>query len=228
MHQCPLARARHPAQNAGAEWNPFPARVSRHACFSLDFHLLRSSVQQPDSNVIEAEILLNFAGNLGEPMVFARGDVEAARDRAIQLAHGRSDAGRGPVRPYPRTRRPAGADHPGPAERQPAGCGSASRVAPPRSATRARPMCGSRRRLDVCASLTTCISINRSMSGTINEKAFSSPNALVACSSNALRVLSLYTVGNVSRSSVAQINLLSGLCRRKGTMAATIDIGAHL
>lgn len=43
-------------------------------------------------------------------------------------------------------------------------------------------------RLEVCASLVTCISMNRSISGTISEKAFSSPKARLACSNSVLMV----------------------------------------
>ena len=38
-------------------------------------------------------------------------------------------------------------------------------------------------RLEVWASLTTCISMKRSISGTIREKALSSPKARLACAS---------------------------------------------
>ena len=66
LHQRALAGARHAAENSDAQRNALAHGVSGGSGFCFDFDFFGAVIEQADTDVIEAEILLDFSDDLAQ------------------------------------------------------------------------------------------------------------------------------------------------------------------
>src|SRR5579863_1248704 len=68
LYQRTLTGAGYAAQNARPQRNATAHGVRGRSGLSLDFYFFCAVVEQPDADVVEAEVLLNFSGDLAQHM----------------------------------------------------------------------------------------------------------------------------------------------------------------
>ena len=69
LHQRGLTRTRDSPQNPDSQLNPLAQRLGRGSGLRLDLDVLGHIIENADADVIEAEVFLDFADNLGQHLL---------------------------------------------------------------------------------------------------------------------------------------------------------------